>query len=85
LDKRTGKTIEENPKEIKNGESALVIIQPRSPVCLETFKDMPPLGRFLLRNGSLTIAVGIIKEVEHSSDKFVKPNINTKNNKFFKK
>jgi len=33
---------------------------------VETFKDYPPLGRFVVRDMRQTIAVGIIKSVEKS-------------------
>jgi elongation factor 1-alpha len=36
---------------------------PQKSVCVEKFSDYPPLGRFAVRDMKLTIAVGIIKEV----------------------
>jgi len=34
---------------------------------VERFVDYPPLGRFVLREMGVTVAVGIIKEVEKES------------------
>lgn len=61
IDRRTGKATEEEPKFIKNGDSALVIMKPSKPMCCETFADYPPLGRFAVRDMKQTVAVGVIK------------------------
>merc|ERR1711904_388759 len=63
IDRRTGKTTEENPQFIKSGDCALVKLLPTKPMCAETFKDYPPLGRFAVRDMKQTVAVGVIKEV----------------------
>lgn len=64
IDKRTGKTLEENPKTIKNGDAAMVTMKPNKPMVVETFTDYAPLGRFAVRDMRQTVAVGIIKTVE---------------------
>jgi len=38
------------------------------PLCVETFKDYAPLGRFAVRDMRQTVAVGIIKEVQKKID-----------------
>ena len=63
LDPRTGQPTEEKPKSIKTGDSAIVIIRPLRPLCIETFKDFPELGRFALRDMGTTIAAGVVREV----------------------
>merc|ERR1712187_579972 len=63
IDRRTGKTTEENPQFIKSGDCALVKLLPTKPMCVEPFKDYPPLGRFAVRDMKQTVAVGVIKEV----------------------
>jgi elongation factor 1-alpha len=64
LDRRTGKSIEENPKFIKSGDAAIVKMIPSKPMCVETFAEYPPLGRFAVRDMRQTVAVGVIKSVE---------------------
>ncbi len=61
IDRRTGKATEEEPKSIKNGDSALIILKPTKPMCVETFTEYPPLGRFAVRDMKQTVAVGVIK------------------------
>jgi len=34
------------------------------PMCVETYNEYPPLGRFAVRDMRQTVAVGVIKEVE---------------------
>lgn len=63
LDPRTGQPTEDKPKSIKTGDSALVKIAPLRPLCIETFKDFPELGRFALRDMGATIAAGVVREV----------------------
>lgn len=64
VDRRTGKVIEDAPKSIKSGESAIVKMIPTKPMCVEKFSEYPPLGRFAVRDMRQTVAVGVIKEVE---------------------
>jgi sulfate adenylyltransferase subunit 1 (EFTu-like GTPase family) len=61
IDRRTGKSIENNPKFIKSGDAALVNMVPTKPMCVESFQQYPPLGRFAVRDMRQTVAVGVIK------------------------
>ena len=63
IDRRTGKTVEENPKAVKSKDSAIVELKPKKPMCVESFQEYPPLGRFAVRDMKQTVAVGIIKAV----------------------
>jgi len=63
MDRRSGKVLEENPKFIKTGDAAIVELKPTKPLCVETFVDYPPLGRFAVRDMRQTVAVGVIKAV----------------------
>jgi len=63
IDKRTGKTTEENPPCIKSGDAAMVELVPQKPMVVEEFAKYPPLGRFAVRDMKQTVAVGVIKEV----------------------
>jgi len=67
IDKRTGKEVEKEPKAIKSGDAAMVHMVPSKPMCVETFTDYAPLGRFAVRDMRQTVAVGIIKAVEKST------------------
>src|SRR3954468_6337077 len=58
IDRRTGKSIENNPKFIKSGDAAIVKMVPSKPMCVEAFTDYPPLGRFAVRDMRQTVAVG---------------------------
>ncbi|XP_049455294.1 elongation factor 1-alpha-like [Epinephelus fuscoguttatus] len=63
MDRRSGKTLEENPKMLKSGDAAMVLMVPSKPMVVETFSVYAPLGRFAIRDMKQTVAVGVIKEV----------------------
>merc|ERR1712170_318337 len=63
IDRRTGKEIEAGPKFVKSGDSCIVKMVPSKPMCVESFQQYPPLGRFAVRDMKQTVAVGVIKEV----------------------
>jgi len=63
VDRRTGASVENNPKNVKNGDAAIVKLTPSKPMCVETFTEYPPLGRFAVRDMRQTVAVGVIKSV----------------------
>jgi len=63
IDRRSGKSIEDNPKAVKNGDACIVKLIPSKPMCVETFTEYPPLGRFAVRDMRQTVAVGVIKAV----------------------
>jgi len=64
VDRRSGKKLEDAPKNVKSGDAAMVLMIPSKPMCVETFSEYPPLGRFAVRDMRQTVAVGVIKEVE---------------------
>lgn len=64
IDPRTGSVIEEHPSFLKQGESAIVRFKPIKPVVVEKYQDLPPLGRFALRDMGRTIAAGIVMDVK---------------------
>lgn len=69
IDRRSGKTLEENPKCVKSGDAAIVKLMPSKKMCVEAYSEYPPLGRFAVRDMKRTVAVGVIKEVEKSEAK----------------
>merc|ERR1712227_27161 len=64
IDRRSGKKMEDFPKKIKSGDAAIVKLVPSKPMCVESFQQYPPLGRFAVRDMRQTVAVGVIKSVE---------------------
>jgi len=71
IDRRSGKELEKEPKNIKSGDAAMVNLVPTKPMCVETFADYPPLGRFAVRDMRQTVAVGVIKEVNKKEKRVV--------------
>jgi len=72
MDRRSGKVLEQDPKFIKTGDACIVELVPTKPMCVETFTEFPPLGRFAVRDMRQTVAVGVIKSTvkeEKSSKK----------------
>merc|ERR1711967_140343 len=69
VDRRSGKKMEDNPKAVKSGDAAMVLLIPSKPLCVETFTDSPPLGRFAVRDMRQTVAVGVIKAVTRKDPK----------------
>jgi elongation factor 1-alpha len=63
IDRRTGKATEALPKCVKSGDAAIVELIPTKPLCVESFAEYPPLGRFAVRDMRQTVAVGVIKSV----------------------
>mmetsp|Transcript_52043 Transcript_52043/g.96388 ORF Transcript_52043/g.96388 Transcript_52043/m.96388 type:complete len:443 (-) Transcript_52043:45-1373(-) len=63
IDKKTGKESEANPSSAKSGDIVSVQMRPRSKVCVEQFTAYASLGRFIVREGGRTVAVGVVKEV----------------------
>ncbi|CAL8319835.1 unnamed protein product [Merluccius merluccius] len=64
IDWRSGKKLEDNPKALKSGDAGIVDMGPTTPMCVESFADYPPLGRFVVRDMHQTVAVGVIKTVK---------------------
>jgi len=64
IDRRSGKKLEDNPKLLKSGDAAIMVLTPQKPMVVESFQAYPPLGRFAVRDMRQTVAVGVIKGVE---------------------
>jgi elongation factor 1-alpha len=67
MDRRSGKILEENPVSVKSGDACMVQMEPTKPMCVESFSEFPPLGRFAVRDMRQTVAVGVIKAVDKSA------------------
>ncbi|GMI41014.1 hypothetical protein TeGR_g11619 [Tetraparma gracilis] len=72
MDRRSGKVLEENPKFVKAGDACIVALEPSKPMCVESFTEFPPLGRFAVRDMRQTVAVGVIKSVTFEDPKKAK-------------
>jgi len=64
IDRRSGKKLEDFPKTVKSGDACIAVLIPSKAMCVESFSQYPPLGRFAVRDMRQTVAVGVIKEVE---------------------
>uniref|UniRef100_A0A8C0M1T7 Tr-type G domain-containing protein n=1 Tax=Canis lupus familiaris TaxID=9615 RepID=A0A8C0M1T7_CANLF len=64
IDRCSGKKLEDGPKFLKSGDAAIVDMVPGKPMCVESFSDYPPLGRFAVCDMRQTVAVGVIKAVD---------------------
>ncbi|KAG0150783.1 hypothetical protein CROQUDRAFT_652030 [Cronartium quercuum f. sp. fusiforme G11] len=68
-DKKSGKKSRRPPQFAKKGMKVVALLETAAPICVETFKDHPQLGRFTLRDEGKTIAIGkITKLIEHDDD-----------------
>jgi len=63
MDQRTGQVLEENPQAIKEGDAAIVELEPIKPACVEVYKEFPPLGRFAIRDMGQLVAVGVVQQI----------------------
>ncbi|KAI4564301.1 hypothetical protein MJT46_010099 [Ovis ammon polii x Ovis aries] len=64
IDRRSGKKLEDGPKFLKSGDAAIVDMVPGKPMCVESFSDYPPQGRFAVRDVRQPVAVGVFKAVD---------------------
>lgn len=63
LDPRTGQVKEENPQFVKTGDAAVVKLEPTRPMVIEKVKEIPPLGRFAIRDMGMTVAAGMVLDL----------------------
>lgn len=62
--KPDGSTLKERPRALTSGSSAMVELKlsDNTKIVMDTFQECRALGRFVLRRGGDTIAVGVIEE-----------------------
>ncbi len=63
LDPRTGNILEKNPKFLKTGDAGVVRIEPTKPMVIEKVKEIPPMGRFAIRDMGSTVAAGMVVDI----------------------
>ncbi|EPB73049.1 elongation factor Tu protein [Ancylostoma ceylanicum] len=56
----------DNSKFLKSGDAGIVEVILTKPLCVESFTDYAPLGRFAVRDVRQTVGVGVIKSVDKS-------------------
>ncbi|MCX8172369.1 MAG: translation elongation factor EF-1 subunit alpha [Archaeoglobaceae archaeon] len=63
IDPKTGQAKEENPQFLKTGDAAVVKLEPTKPMVIERVKDIPPLGRFAIRDMGITVGAGMVLDL----------------------
>ena len=63
LDPATGQPEADKPDFIKTGDAAIVEIKPTKPMVMEEAKNIPPMGRFAIRDMGQTVAAGLCLKV----------------------
>ena len=63
LDPATGQPEANKPDFIKTGDAAIVEIKPTKPMVMEEAKNIPPMGRFAIRDMGQTVAAGLCLKV----------------------
>jgi len=53
----------DKPDFLKNGDTAEAVLIPTRDMVVESYTEVPPLGRFAVRDMGQTVAVGIVKKV----------------------
>eukprot|EP01089_Gocevia_fonbrunei_P002399 TRINITY_DN12369_c0_g1_i2.p1 TRINITY_DN12369_c0_g1~~TRINITY_DN12369_c0_g1_i2.p1 ORF type:complete len:544 (-),score=167.24 TRINITY_DN12369_c0_g1_i2:170-1756(-) len=67
LDPKTGKPTKQKPQFVQKGGTVICHITTTQPICVETYKDFPQLGRFTIRDEGKTIAIGKITQLPKAS------------------
>ncbi|XP_067142523.1 HBS1-like protein isoform X2 [Centruroides vittatus] len=63
LHKSTGQVVKKKPRCLTKNSSAIIELEVNRPVCLELYRDLRELGRFMLRCGGTTIAAGVVTDI----------------------
>uniref|UniRef100_A0A8C7T088 Tr-type G domain-containing protein n=1 Tax=Oncorhynchus mykiss TaxID=8022 RepID=A0A8C7T088_ONCMY len=72
IDRRSDKKLEDNPKALKSGDAAIVAMVPGKPMCVESFSEYPPLGRFAVRDMRQAVGVKAVEKKAPSTGKVTK-------------
>ncbi|MEE8168044.1 MAG: translation elongation factor EF-1 subunit alpha [Candidatus Hydrothermarchaeales archaeon] len=63
LDPKTGNILEKAPKFLKAGDAGAIRVEPTRPMVIEKVKEIPPMGRFAIRDMGTTIAAGMVVDI----------------------
>lgn len=58
IDKKTGKRTVKPPRFLTSGSACIARIETLHPICIDTFKNTPQMGRFIIRLNTATVAMG---------------------------
>ena len=61
MDRRSGQKLEDGPTFVKTGDAWIVELVPTISMCVEAYTELPPLGRFAVRDIRQSVAGGVIK------------------------
>lgn len=64
IDPRSGSIIQKNPNSIESGYAGEIEISFNAPMVIEKQSEIPQLGRFLIRDGGITVAAGIVLDTK---------------------
>eukprot|EP00800_Vazella_pourtalesii_P013777 TRINITY_DN3364_c0_g1_i1.p1 TRINITY_DN3364_c0_g1~~TRINITY_DN3364_c0_g1_i1.p1 ORF type:complete len:657 (+),score=165.36 TRINITY_DN3364_c0_g1_i1:57-2027(+) len=63
VDKKTGDKSRKKPRFVRTDDVVICRLQSSGPICIESFKDFPQMGRFTLRDEGKTVAIGKILRI----------------------
>lgn len=68
IDRKTGEKSKQRPRFIKQDSIAVARFKTTNLICLETYQNFAPMGRFTLRDEGRTIAIGKVLAVRHKKE-----------------
>ncbi|XP_006065071.4 LOW QUALITY PROTEIN: eukaryotic peptide chain release factor GTP-binding subunit ERF3A-like [Bubalus bubalis] len=68
VDKKSGEKSKTRPRFVKQDQVCIARLRTAGTICLETFKDLPQMGRFTLRDEGKTIAIGKVLKLVPEKD-----------------
>ncbi|XP_069701678.1 protein HBS1 isoform X3 [Periplaneta americana] len=63
LHKSSGEVVKRRPRCLVRNSNAVVELQTSRPICMELYRDIKELGRFMLRVGGITVAAGLVTQI----------------------
>jgi elongation factor 1 alpha-like protein len=63
LNKSSGEVMKRHPRCLTRNSNAVVELEISHPICVELYRDIKELGRFMLRVGGITVAAGLVTQI----------------------
>ncbi|KAL0276959.1 UNVERIFIED_CONTAM: hypothetical protein PYX00_004408 [Menopon gallinae] len=63
LNKSTGEIVKKRPRSLLKNSNAIIEIETSRPICLELYREVKELGRFMLRVEGISIAAGLVTKI----------------------